>query len=86
MSNHILKSFAAVGIAAVMIFGATACSSAPTSPSAPATVGSDSSAAYTEEYVEQSDGSIVRCLWWNKGYTSSNMSCDFDNAVPAPAE
>jgi len=87
MSNRIFKSFAVVSIVTVMIFGATACaSSAPTSPQEPATISNETSTGYTEEYVEQADGSVVRCLFWQKDYSTATMSCDFANAVPAPAE
>ena len=84
MSKRVFKSFAAIGVAAIVIFGATACAAA-TSPEDPATVGDSKSAApggYTEEYVQQSDGSIVRCLFYRKGAYASTMACDFAAATP----
>ena len=88
MSKRILKSFAAVGLAAVVIFSVTACS-APTSPEEPAMVRQSEgtgSGGYTEEYVQQSDDSVVRCLFWAKGTNSAAMSCDFANAEGGPTE
>jgi plastocyanin domain-containing protein len=88
MSKRIFKSFIAVGVAAIVIFSATACTTA-TSLENPATIGETKITApggYTEEYVEQSDGSVVRCIFWKKQSYSATMSCDFANAENGPAK
>ena len=66
----------AVVALALLISGCAAESSSQTNPVA---VGTNES-PYSFDYVELPDGRTVTCLWYNKGWRSGSMSCDWANA------
>jgi hypothetical protein len=80
MMKKLLASAVLVGAAVVTLTGC----SAPyaTTPDAPVTTntGDDPNGrGYNEEYVKLKDGSVIRCLWFNKNGTTGSMSCDWND-------